>query len=496
MMQGGNIDRLMSPDAAPAQAGPSLRVGIESELPGRVAPGGPNALFVAGWCFEERRRIVALDLVLGTTSTPAMAFALPRADLRQRLGYEQARLSGFWGIVPIDERAGGAGTVLALSATLEDGSRARREVARLEPGPVAPLDPGFAADREITICMATFEPPIGLFKRQVESIRAQTRGDWSCVISDDHSSSEAFAAIEGVVGDDPRFVVSRSERRLGFFHNFERALAMVPAETSFVALADQDDYWHRDKLEVLRGAIGEAMVAYCDARIVDGNGTVLSDTYWSHRRNNWTNFASLLLANSVSGGAALYRRDLLDIALPFPAASAGFFHDHWLAIVALAVGEIVYVDRPLYDYVQHTEAVLGHERAQAWTRKLRRPSQKARLFVRDPQFYYRHWRETYFSEYCRAAIMAQVLLTRCGSRLRRGRLRTLKRLAQAERSPSAVAWLLGRRLRGLVGFDETLRAERRWLQALLWRLLVERVSSRFRVAPRWLPRDAGPPPRV
>jgi len=263
-----------------------------------------------------------------------------------------------------------------------------------------------------------------------------------------------------------------------------------------VALADQDDYWNPEKLEVLRAAIGDALIAYGDARVVDDDGAVLSETYWSHRRNNWTNFASLILANSISGGAALYRRELLDFALPFPVATAGFFHDHWLAVVALAMGEIVYVDRPLYDYVQHGESVLGHERAQVWSRNLRRPSQKARLFVRDPQFFYRHWRDTYFSEYCRAAIMARVLLMRCQSRLTSNRRQTLERLAASERSPSPVPWLIARRLRGLAGFDETLRAERRWLQALLWRLLLERVTARFRVARRWLPRDAGPPPRA
>ena len=44
-----------------------------------------------------------------------------------------------------------------------------------------------------------------------------------------------------------------------------------------------------------------------------------------------------------------------------PAANA--FHDHWLAVVALALGEIAYVDEPLYDYVQHGGTVIGHSQA-------------------------------------------------------------------------------------------------------------------------------------
>ncbi len=44
---------------------------------------------------------------------------------------------------------------------------------------------------------------------------------------------------------------------------------MVPAEASFVALADQDDRWHPEKLAVLIGEIGDRDLAYSDMRIVE-----------------------------------------------------------------------------------------------------------------------------------------------------------------------------------------------------------------------------------
>ena len=75
--------------------------------------------------------------------------------------------------------------------------------------------------------------------------------------------------------------------------------------------------------------------------------------------------ASLLVANTVTGAASLFRRELLDLALPFPPRHGTPYHDHWLAAVALASGRIAYVDRPLYDYVQHRDAALGHARANA-----------------------------------------------------------------------------------------------------------------------------------
>ena len=120
-----------------------------------------------------------------------------------------------------------------------------------------------------------------------------------------------------------------------------------------MALCDQDDRWYPEKLEVLRGALGGAQLVYSDQRLVDRSGRVLRETLWKGRRNNHTNLASLLVANTITGAATLFRRELAELALPFPEAPGWQFHDHWLGLVALASGEVAYVDRPLYDYVQH-----------------------------------------------------------------------------------------------------------------------------------------------
>ena len=37
----------------------------------------------------------------------------------------------------------------------------------------------------------------------------------------------------------------------------------------YVAMADQDDFWHPDKLETLLAEIGRAELVYSDARIID-----------------------------------------------------------------------------------------------------------------------------------------------------------------------------------------------------------------------------------
>lgn len=319
----------------------------------------------------------------------------------------------------------------------------------------------------VAICMATFDPDPQLLERQIASIREQTHEAWVCLISDDGSSEERFERLRALIVDEPRFALSRGDARLGFYLNFERALRMVPADAAFVALADQDDRWYPEKLAELLVACRSAQLAYSDMRIVDEAGHVVSDTFWNRRRNNHTNLASLLLANTVTGAASLFQRQLLDLVLPFPPRVGDAFHDHWIASVALATGRIAYVDRPLYDYVQHGGAARGHDAAmQEWDpRRLlswRHPRQDLHQIAA-------HGRRSYEVNVRRIALNAQTIEARAGKTLEASKARTVRRVARLGRSPEPAAWLALRFLRRLVGRNETMGIELSLLTAIMWR---------------------------
>jgi glycosyltransferase involved in cell wall biosynthesis len=319
----------------------------------------------------------------------------------------------------------------------------------------------------VVVCMATFEPDHNLLERQLASLREQTHDNWVCVISDDASGDEAFDAIQHAVCGDGRFVVSRSDRRLGFYRNFERALEMAPADAELVAFGDQDDRWEPDKLETLAREIADAQLVYSDARPVRPDGSVISPTLWRGRRNSHANLASLLFANTVTGAAAAFRRDLLGLVLPFPDAPGQPYHDHWTALVAYAVGRLGYVDRALLDYVQHPGAVAGHE-AIAARPVISRRRRVGRL-ARDPSGAGERWREAYENDWLRVVAFARALEKRLGDRLRPEDARVLERVTRGERSPLTWAWLGFRPLRALAGRNETKGFEHRLLRGLLWR---------------------------
>ena len=148
----------------------------------------------------------------------------------------------------------------------------------------------------------------------------------------------------------------------------------------------------------------------------------------------------MLIANTVTGAASLMRREVAEGALPFPEVPGEQYHDHWLGLVAMSLGEIAYVDRPLYDYVQHGGALLGHAAANAGVTGggargaeliERFSSQRIRRYFSDS-------RGAYFRGYVRLQVLATVLLARFGGRMALGRRRALRRFIRAERSPAGV----------------------------------------------------------
>jgi hypothetical protein len=309
------------------------------------------------------------------------------------------------------------------------------------------------------------------------------------VISDDCSSPPAYAALERAIAGDERFTISRSQKRLGFYHNFERALALTPRDADYVAMADQDDVWHADKLAALLNGIGDARLAYSDARVVSRDGKLISETWWSRRRNNHSSILSLLVANAVTGAASLMRRDLLDDALPFPPAQFAHFHDHWIGLVAIALGDIAFVDQSLYDYVQHGTASLGHAAANQMT------SLKDRLrHQRELRERVRMWRLHYFVDVCRLTQFATILELRCRDRMARPKRRELDSFLNADRSLLSLGRLALRGTRELVGTPETLGAEWMLAHAFVWRRLLA-LSARDEPQ-RHLRLDALPPPTL
>ncbi|MCR4513041.1 glycosyltransferase [Aeromicrobium sp. 50.2.37] len=208
------------------------------------------------------------------------------------------------------------------------------------------------------ICLAVHQPAPDLLKRQIESIISQTLRSWTCVIAVDGSDPVTEGAVADLVDGDPRFQVEVFENNVGFYRNFERCLAAgLELSPAWIALADQDDYWHSGKLgaqvaELLDTA--DVMLCLADALVTDATGAVEGRAI---RRP--TSMFELLVDNFVTGSFSVFKPDVARRALPFPEPTPAAYHDHWIGACAHSLGRITSLEQVLQEYVQHDANVIG-----------------------------------------------------------------------------------------------------------------------------------------
>jgi hypothetical protein len=230
--------------------------------------------------------------------------------------------------------------------------------------PLSPSQPhGF-------ICLAVYRPDPEMFRRQLVSLKRQSLAAFRCLVGADGDPAGIRRLVIEAVGDDDRFEVVGFDRRVGFYRNFERLVALVPSSSDWFALADQDDEWHEDKLARLVPLLSSAAVVSCQGNVVPPEGGPVSQT--TRRRSS---FLGLVAENQITGSFSVFRRDLLELALPFPEPTAAAFHDHWLAVCGHLRGGVGVSPLVLQEYVQHEAQVQGEDRPSAlaaWKR-LRQP---------------------------------------------------------------------------------------------------------------------------
>ena len=207
------------------------------------------------------------------------------------------------------------------------------------------------------VVLAAYRPDPQLFGVQLQSIRDQTRDDFRCLVGADGDAEEVRCLVDKIVDDDPRFEVVGWDDNMGFYLNFERLLLAVPEDVAWVALSDQDDRWYPDKLDRLVPLLDSAVLATGQARVVTWPQEQVLVAQTSRRV---VSTPDLLLMNQVTGSLAVLRRDLLDVALPFPRLdTVTQLHDHWLALCASVMGGYSVLDATVQDYVQHGGNIVG-----------------------------------------------------------------------------------------------------------------------------------------
>ena len=223
---------------------------------------------------------------------------------------------------------------------------------------------------KINIVMSTYNGEQFLAE-QIDSIQQQTFKDWQLLIRDDGSSDQTPEIIKSFVAQDPRivFINEHDRENFGVIKNFFTLIKHDKADYYF--FSDQDDVWLEDKLETMLAAARQypdqlPLMVYTDLCVVDQNLQVMNQSMirsQSHHAN--TELVQELTENTVTGGVAMINHALAE---RWRTLDNIIMHDWYLAVLATAIGKLVYIDQPGELYRQHDNNVLG---ARTFTKRLK-----------------------------------------------------------------------------------------------------------------------------
>lgn len=221
----------------------------------------------------------------------------------------------------------------------------------------------------ISVCIPTFNgaPYIGA---QIESILVSPLIT-EVIVSDDGSVDSTVEIVKSF--NDSRIKLIDGPRA-GLVSNYELLLSRASGE--YIFLADQDDVWLPNKVEVMLAHLQDVDLAVCDCTVVDGQLNILHSSFFDLRASG-AGIVRNLLRNSYLGCCIALRRRVLKYALPFPRSLP--MHDWWLGLIAETFGSVAFIDQPLMMYRRHAGNVspTAEKSKVPWTIRVR---WRAKLF--------------------------------------------------------------------------------------------------------------------
>ncbi|MDT8451880.1 MAG: glycosyltransferase family 2 protein [Gammaproteobacteria bacterium] len=221
---------------------------------------------------------------------------------------------------------------------------------------------------QIEIIMSTCNGALHI-EAQLDSIIAQTHGDWRLLIRDDGSVDATLEIISAYADryKDKITLLQDTRGNIGPCASFGVLLESTTA--GYVALCDQDDVWLPDKLESQLRCIRDVEAAadenlpvlvHSDLRVVDESGSVVAESFWRYQKlqpSRMQTLPGLLVQNCVTGCATMINRPLIKLAAPIP--EQAIMHDWWLALIAVSCGKVVAMQSVTLNYRQHGANQVG-----------------------------------------------------------------------------------------------------------------------------------------
>lgn len=207
--------------------------------------------------------------------------------------------------------------------------------------------------------------------RQIRSILEQTFPVHEIIVSDDGSNDKTVDIIKSLDYKGVSIKIFSNTDRHGCCGNFENAIKMCTGD--YIFLADQDDVWFPNKVEMFNAFISRTPSALCiasdgiligpDGRKIDGEfSPIFRHVPGSSCKMSQEKYLTYIVQTYLVRGMALcVSWELLDLMIPFPKTFAA--HDKWIVFCALCKDSFYLIHEKLVKYRIHDSNTCGHAAA-------------------------------------------------------------------------------------------------------------------------------------
>ncbi len=206
----------------------------------------------------------------------------------------------------------------------------------------------------VSVAMATYNGA-KYVTEQLNSILNQSYKNIEIVITDDASTDNTLEIIKKLQLNHPQIKLFTNAENSGVNKTFESSFKNCSG--NFIAIADQDDIWNENKIELLLNNIDSEDAIYSNSELVDKLGNSLKvTTSQSMKMQSYYSGIPFLMGNCIPGHSILMRRSFLINILPIPEA---IMFDRWISFCAAGNNGIKYLDAALVKYRQHDNNTVG-----------------------------------------------------------------------------------------------------------------------------------------
>ena len=207
----------------------------------------------------------------------------------------------------------------------------------------------------VSIAMSTYNG--GKYVRaQLDSILSQTYPIHEIIVCDDQS----FDGTQQILSEYSSKNLIRffqNESRLGVINNFKKAILLC--EGDYISLADQDDVWERNKIELSVEAMKKIelknlpCLIFSDLQIMDEKLNRLEPSLWQNLKvyPKYETFGTVLYGNIITGCTVLINRDFLKYVKEMPSIIT--MHDSWFGLIAYGLGKVAIVYQATVKFRRH-----------------------------------------------------------------------------------------------------------------------------------------------